>query len=125
MAKKVQEAGIHKDTREIWDVIYKGQFEMCKRDRPVMAVRLLNKAEDILEYFCMSYKVSDPKDKKDYTERMLGAFDVLKSLIREAKDENMFKLDSTKNRLTELVVRMDEGMEKYHRKLVLNDYRLS
>ena len=125
MAKKVQEAGIYKDAQDLWDAIYEGQFEMCHRDRPVMAVRLLDMTERVIEYFAMSYTEIKPEDKKCFTQKMIGAFEVLKTLVRLAKNKNMFKTDSTKNRLTELIVKMDEGMEKYHRKLVLNDYRLS
>ena len=124
MARKVQQAGIYKDAQDLWDVIYEGQFEMCQRDRPIMAVRLLNQTTNVMRYFALSYAQSNPIDKKNHTEAMLGEFEVLKTLIRKAKDKNMFKKEETKNRLTELIVKMDEGIERYHYKLVLNDYTL-
>ena len=124
MARKVQQAGIYKDAQDLWDVIYEGQFEMCQRDRPIMAVWLLNQTSNVMRHFALSYAESNPADKKSHTEAMLGEFEVLKTLVRKAKDKNMFKKESTKNRLTELIVKMDEGIERYHYKLVLNDYTL-
>ena len=97
---------------------------MCQRDRPIMAVRLLNQTTNVMRYFALSYAKSNPIDKKGHTEAMLGEFEVLKTLIRKAKDKNMFKKEETKNRLTELIVKMDEGIERYHYKLILNDYTL-
>ena len=77
-----------------------------------------------MRHFALSYTESKPADKKSHTEAMLGEFEVLKTLVRKAKEKNMFKKESTKNRLTELIVKMDEGIERYHYKLVLNDYTL-
>lgn len=121
MARKVQEAKIYKDAQELYKAIYEGQFEMCQRDRPSMAVDLLKETREVIKYFALSYKVNDLERKRHYGELSMGSFEVLKTLIRMAIEENMFKTETTKSRLIDMVVVIDEGMEKWNNKLVLNE----
>ena len=109
MAKR-DKASIYVDAQQLLYTLYDAQFEMDKRDRPVLAVRLLDHTEQIIANFSLAFK-SD--DKLPYVDTMLAEFEIVKVELRFAIEKNIIKSPSTINRITELVVRMEEGIAKW------------
>ena len=109
MAKR-DKSSIYVDAQCLLHTIYQGQFEMDKKDRAVLAVRLLSHTEEIIAYFAMAFRT---EQKLENIDRMLAQFEIVKVELRFAIEEHMFKNPVTINRLRELVVKMEEGMEKW------------
>ena len=107
---KRDKASIYVDAQQLLYTLYDAQFEMDKRDRPVLAVRLLDHTEQIIANFSLAFK-SD--DKLPYVDTMLAEFEIVKVELRFAIEKNIIKSPSTINRITELVVRMEEGIAKW------------
>lgn len=66
---KRDKASIYVDAQQLLYTLYDAQFEMDKRDRPVLAVRLLDHTEQIIANFSLAFK-SD--DKLPYVDTMLA-----------------------------------------------------
>ena len=54
MAKR-DKSSIYVDAQCLLHTIYKGQFEMDKKDRAVLAVRLLSHTEEIISHFALAF----------------------------------------------------------------------
>ncbi|WP_294533287.1 hypothetical protein [uncultured Bacteroides sp.] len=114
MAKK-EKSSIYVDAQSLLYTFYNAQFEMDKRDRAVLAVRLLDHTEAIISHFSLAYRT---EDKVANIDKMLAHFEVVKVESRFAIDEKMFKKPCTINRVRELIVRMDEGIVKWRNYVV-------
>lgn len=112
MAAKTAKTGIYIDAQKLYNVIYAGQFEMDKRDRPLTALRLLDHTERFIANFSLAYNTDD---KLAYIEKMIAEFEIIKFLCRFAITNGMFKKTYTIGGIKELIVKMDEGIVKWHK----------
>lgn len=110
MTSKTAKTGIYIDAQKLYNIIYEGQFEMDKRDRPITAIRLLDHTERFISNFCMAYNT---EEKFDYIEKMMAEFEIIKFLCRFAISNGMFKRTFTVNGIKEILVKMDEGIVKW------------
>ena len=106
MAKR-DKASIYVDAQQLLYTLYDAQFEMDKRDRPVLAVRLLDHTEQIIANFSLAFK-SD--DKLPYVDTMLAEFEIVKVELRFAIEKNIIKSPSNIRRLWESI---DAGWYRY------------
>lgn len=109
MAKR-DKASIYVDAQLLLHELYDAQFEMDKRDRPVLAVRMLDHTERIIANFALAF---ESENKLQYIDAMLAEFEIVKVEIRFAFERFMIKSPGTVNRITELIVRMEEGIAKW------------
>ena len=114
MAKR-DKAGIYIDAQLLLQLLYDAQFEMDKRDRAVLSVRMLSHAESIISNFALAYNTDD---KIEHINKMLAHFEVIKVEIRFAIDRGMFKKPSTIAKARELIVKMEEGIAKWRAYIV-------
>lgn len=114
MAKR-DKSSIYVDAQCLLHTIYKGQFEMDKKDRAVLAVRLLSHTEEIISHFALAFHT---EKKIENIDRMLAHFEIVKVESRFAIEENMFKSPATIKQLRELVVKMEEGIGKWRNYIV-------
>ena len=124
MARKINQSGIYVDAQNLFRLLYCAQFEMDKRDRPVMVTRMFDHTESIISCFALAYKEDRLAEKRKYIDDMQAHFEALKVLIRMAIDYEMFKKDTTINGARELIVRLSEGMDKWRNSMVLVEHPL-
>ena len=109
MAKR-DKASIYVDAQKLFAALYEAQFDMCKRDRPVMAVRLLDHTERIIANFAVAFE-SD--NKLEFVNRMLAEFEIVKVELRFAIQQSIIRNPAHIKELTEIVVRLEEGIAKW------------
>ena len=68
MAAKTAKTGIYIDAQKLYNVIYAGQFEMDKRDRPLTALRLLDHTEKFLS--SLNSSIGLMKHKQEFNNIM-------------------------------------------------------
>ena len=110
MAKKIDKSGIYIDAQNLFRLLYTAQFEMDKRDRPVIVTRMFDHTEAVISHFALAYREDDLEDKRRHVDKMQAHFEALKVEIRMAIDFGMFKKPATINGARELIVRISEGM---------------
>lgn len=124
MAKKIDKSGIYIDAQNLFRLLYTAQFEMDKRDRPVIVTRMFDHTEAVISHFALAYREDDLEDKRRHVDKMQAHFEALKVEIRMAIDFGMFKKPATINGARELIVRISEGMDKWRNSMVLVNYPL-
>lgn len=111
MARK-DKAGIYVDSQMLFEVLYKAQFEMPKKDRCVIAVRLLDHCEKLMAEFSLSYREKG-NEKMIHIRAMLAEYEMLKMECRFIVDNGLIRNPSTDRAIKEYIVRIDEGIEKW------------
>lgn len=91
MARK-DKAGLYIDTQNLFAVLYQAQFELPKRDRPVIVNRMLGHCESIIGNFSLAYQ---SENKKGYIDSFIAEFEALKVICRFVID-NLLKNEKTK-----------------------------
>lgn len=124
MAKSADKSGIYVDAQNLFRLLYTAQFEMDKRDRPVIVTRMFDHTEGIISYFALAYREDRIEDKRRHVDTMQAHFEALKVEIRMVIDFGMFKKPGTINGVRELIVRISEGIAKWRNSMVLVNYPL-
>ena len=110
MALRTARTSIYIDAVKFFNLIYEGQFEMDKRDRIVLANRLLDHTEQFIAFFSLTYNT---EKKAENVDKMFSEFECIKFLCRFAIENHKFKKQTTINSITESIVKMDEGIIKW------------
>lgn len=110
MARK-DKAGLYIDTQNLFAVLYQAQFELPKRDRPVIVNRMLGRCEAIIGYFALAYQ---REQKEGYIDSFIAEFEALKVICRFVID-NLLNNEKTKFKIREQIARIDEGVERWRR----------
>lgn len=115
MAKLKEKSSIYIDVQHLLKILYRGQFEMDKKDRIVLFPVMFGKVLDMLSNFCLAYYT---ESKKEYIDVMIADFECLKPLVRFCIEESMFKTPLTIKSLRERIVKIDEGVMKWRKYIV-------
>ena len=121
MARKIDKAGIYVDAQDLLRTIYKAQFEMPKRDRPILVTRMLDHTEAIISNFALAYREDRPTEKRRYVDALAAHFEALKVEIRMVVEGGMLKEPSLVNAIKELTVKSYEGIEKWRNSMVISE----
>ncbi len=123
MARKIDKSGIYVDAQNLLRTIYKAQFEIPKRDRPVLVTRMLDHTEAIISNFALAYREDRLVDKRRYVDAMSAHFEALKVEIRMVVDgeAKMLKVPGLVNEIKELTVKLHEGIEKWRNSMVISE----
>jgi hypothetical protein len=118
MASKINKTSIYVDVQELFITLYDAQFEMPKRDRPIIVNRALGHCEMVAAYFALSYRTDD---KIKYTKLLFAEFEALKMNIRSIlrPDRPMIQNESTCNKIRNYIARIDESVVKWYKSLEL------
>lgn len=110
MARK-DKAGLYVDTQNLFAILYQTQFELPKRDRPIIVNRMLGHCESIIGFFALAYQ---SEDKESYIDSFIAEFEALKVICRFAID-NLLGNETTKFKIREQIARIDEGVARWKR----------
>lgn len=137
---KVDKASVFVDCKKLRRVLQKAQLCMTKADRIIYGTPALQRVGEILGCFILAYDF--PEERSYYIRKFLAIFYVLKidietmnecGIIKETKDTHRKKsLELTdsgnivesysgekprtlQREMTELVARIDEGMERWRK----------
>lgn len=114
MSTHRDKASLYVDTQELFRILYDAQFEIPKRDRPVLATRVLDHSEKICAYFALSYHT---EEKLKYTDLFIAEFEALKICLRMMMrpDFPIIRKESICNQIRDYLAKIDESVVKWRK----------
>ena len=109
MATK-DKASIYVDLQVLFAQLYDAQWEMAKCNRVVLGDKMLEHCEKAIAYFNVAFDIESKRD--EYIALLCEEFSILKFECRFAIDR-FFKSDTTKNKIRESIVKIQEGLDKW------------
>ena len=97
---------IYVDCFQLHKLLYKAQFEMCKKDRVVVGNLILEYNAKLFAHIAMANNCKEERLK--YIEKFISDFEILKMYLRLIVEENIISNDGTKFNIFDYISKIDK-----------------
>ena len=99
---------IYVDCFQLHKLLYKAQFEMCKKDRVVVGNLILEYNAKLFAHIAMANNCKEERLK--YIEKFISDFEILKMYLRLIVEENIISNDGTKFNIFDYISKIDKAI---------------
>ena len=103
-----EKLGIYIDCFRLHKILYKAQFEMCKKDRVIIGNLMLEFNARLFAHIAMANNCKD--QRLHYIDCFISDFEILKMYLRMATEDGIIPNDGTKKGIFECISKIDKGV---------------